>query len=225
MIRGIHHTSISTQDFERLVAFYRDVVGLELVASYGWDRTSPDAENLDKIVGLKGSSTESALFRTGNTHLEIFRYVTPVGKQPIPDRPACDAGLTHVAFDVIDILPNTTGSGRREFRFTRSLRPLASSARPTAVTLMETSSSFRRSWTRAIRSRWRTFFRTLENRHAKRACVGFGVHFNVQWGAKRRFAQTSARTSEPGSEPASTTAHEGPLMRSESKASIGKEQR
>jgi catechol 2,3-dioxygenase-like lactoylglutathione lyase family enzyme len=37
MIRGIHHTSISTQDFERLVAFYRDVVGLELIASYGWD--------------------------------------------------------------------------------------------------------------------------------------------------------------------------------------------
>src|ERR1700729_3813760 len=77
MIRGIHHTSISTQDFERLVAFYRDVVGLELIASYGWDRTSPDADNLDKIVGLKGSSTQSALFRVGNTHLEIFRYVTP----------------------------------------------------------------------------------------------------------------------------------------------------
>jgi catechol 2,3-dioxygenase-like lactoylglutathione lyase family enzyme len=80
MIRGIHHTSISTQDFERLVAFYRDVVGLELVASYGWDRTSPDAESLDKIVGLKGSSTQSALFRAGNTHLEIFRYVTPSGR-------------------------------------------------------------------------------------------------------------------------------------------------
>ena len=103
MIRGIHHTSISTQDFERLVAFYRDVVGLELIASYGWDRTSPDAENLDKIVGLKGSSTQSALFRVGNTHLEIFRYVTPVGKDSIANRPACDAGLTHVAFDVIDI--------------------------------------------------------------------------------------------------------------------------
>lgn len=62
MIRGIHHTSISTQDFERLVAFYRDVVGLELIASYGWDRTSPDAENLDKIVGLKGSCTNRPCF-------------------------------------------------------------------------------------------------------------------------------------------------------------------
>src|ERR1700678_1601627 len=71
MIRGIHHTSISTQDLERLVAFYRDVVGLELIAPYGWDRPSPDAENLDRIVGLKGSSTQSALFRVGNTHLEI----------------------------------------------------------------------------------------------------------------------------------------------------------
>src|ERR1700734_566006 len=103
MIRGIHHTSISTQNFERLVAFYRDVVGLELVASYGWDRTSPDAENLDKIVGLKGSSTQSALFRAGNTHLENLRYVPPAGKHPTPDRPACDAGLPLVAFPVIDI--------------------------------------------------------------------------------------------------------------------------
>ncbi|HEV7480306.1 MAG TPA: VOC family protein, partial [Roseiarcus sp.] len=58
---------------------------------------------LDKIVGLKGSSTQSALFRVGNTHLEIFRYVTPAGKDPIANRPACDAELTHVAFDVIDI--------------------------------------------------------------------------------------------------------------------------
>ena len=103
MIRGIHHTSISTQDFDRLVAFYRDTVGLALIASYGWDRSSPDAENLDKIVGLKGSTTRSALFRAGNTHLEIFQYLTPDGKGPIANRPACDAGLTHVAFDVVDI--------------------------------------------------------------------------------------------------------------------------
>ena len=98
MIRGIHHTSISTQDFDRLVAFYRDTVGLELIASYGWDRSSPDAENLDKIVGLKGSTTRSALFRAGNTHLEIFQYLTPDGKGPIANRPACDAGLTPRGF-------------------------------------------------------------------------------------------------------------------------------
>lgn len=47
---------------------------------------------------------KSALFRAGNTHLEIFRYITPVGKDPIVNRPACDAGVTHVAFDVVDIL-------------------------------------------------------------------------------------------------------------------------
>jgi catechol 2,3-dioxygenase-like lactoylglutathione lyase family enzyme len=84
MIRGIHHTSISTQDLDRLVAFYRDTIGLELIASYGWDRSSSDAENLDKIVGLKGSTTRSALFRAGNTHLEIFQYLTPDGKGRSP---------------------------------------------------------------------------------------------------------------------------------------------
>jgi catechol 2,3-dioxygenase-like lactoylglutathione lyase family enzyme len=103
MIRGIHHTSISTQDFDRLVHFYRDIVGLEFVASYDWDPNSSDIAKLDKIVGLKGSATRTALLRAGNTHLEIFQYLSPKGKVGDPARPACDAGLTHVAFDVVDI--------------------------------------------------------------------------------------------------------------------------
>ena len=103
MIRGIHHTSISTQNFDRLVHFYRDIVGLEFVASYDWDTNSPDIEKLDKIVELKGSATRSALLRAGNTHIEIFQYLSPKGKTGDPARPACDAGLTHVAFDVVDI--------------------------------------------------------------------------------------------------------------------------
>ena len=103
MIRGIHHTSISTQEFDRLVHFYRDIVGLAFVASYDWDTSSPDHDKLDRIVGLKGSATRSALLRAGNTYLEIFQYLSPKGKVGDPARPACDAGLTHVAFDVVDI--------------------------------------------------------------------------------------------------------------------------
>lgn len=103
MIRGVHHTSISTQNFDRLVHFYRDIIGLEFVASYDWDTNSPDRDKLDSIVGLPGSATRTALLRAGNTHVEIFQYLTPKGKDGDPRRPACDAGLTHVAFDVVDI--------------------------------------------------------------------------------------------------------------------------
>ena len=31
MIRGVHHVAISTPNLERIVAFYRDVVGAEVV--------------------------------------------------------------------------------------------------------------------------------------------------------------------------------------------------
>jgi len=103
MIRGVHHTSFSTNDFDRLVHFYRDVIGLEFVASYDWGPGSEDLDKLDKIVGLKQSATRTALLRAGNTHIEIFQYLNPKGKAGTPNRPACDVGLTHVAFDVVDI--------------------------------------------------------------------------------------------------------------------------
>ena len=103
MIRGIHHTSFSTQNFDRLVHFYRDIIGLEFVASYDWDEHAPEHDKLDRIVGLKKSATRTALLRAGNTHIEIFEYRNPKGKDNEPNRPACDAGLTHVAFDVVDI--------------------------------------------------------------------------------------------------------------------------
>ena len=103
MIRGVHHTSFSTNNFDRLVHFYRDVIGLPFVASYDWGADSPDIEGLDKIVGLKNSVTRTALLRAGNTHIEIFQYLNPKGNDAVANRPACDVGLTHVAFDVVDI--------------------------------------------------------------------------------------------------------------------------
>jgi catechol 2,3-dioxygenase-like lactoylglutathione lyase family enzyme len=43
------------------------------------------------------------LFFAPNTHVKIFQYLNPKGKDNEPNRPACDAGVTHVAFDVVDI--------------------------------------------------------------------------------------------------------------------------
>ena len=100
MIRGVHHISISTNDFDRLLHFYRDVIGLPFAVSYDWDRGSTDA---DKVVGLQDSAVKTALLRAGNTFVEIFHYTSPKGKDPIPNRPACDAGLTHICFDVLDV--------------------------------------------------------------------------------------------------------------------------
>jgi len=46
---------------------------------------------------------EQLYLRAGNTFVEIFQYLNPVGKDSIPNRPACDAGITHICFDVINV--------------------------------------------------------------------------------------------------------------------------
>ncbi len=100
MIRGVHHISISTNNFDEMLHFYRDLIGLPFAASYDWDIGSKIP---DKVTGLKDSAVRTALLRAGNTFVEIFQYTNPVGKDPIPNRPACDAGLTHICFDVLDV--------------------------------------------------------------------------------------------------------------------------
>jgi catechol 2,3-dioxygenase-like lactoylglutathione lyase family enzyme len=100
MIRGIHHTAISTGNLERLLGFYRDVLGFDVVMEGGWESGS---EAIDQIVGLKGSSAKSAMLRASNTHIEIFEYTSPPPKPGDPSRPVCDHGYTHFCLEVEDI--------------------------------------------------------------------------------------------------------------------------
>jgi catechol 2,3-dioxygenase-like lactoylglutathione lyase family enzyme len=50
MFRGIHHTALSTPDFDRALRFYRDVIGLEECTGFDWPVGS---HGLDKIVELQ----------------------------------------------------------------------------------------------------------------------------------------------------------------------------
>jgi len=100
MIRGVHHVSISTNDFDRLVYFYRDLIGLPFATSFDWEAGNDAA---DRVVGLADSAVRTALLRAGNTFVEIFQYLNPPGKDGDPRPRACDAGLTHICFDVVDI--------------------------------------------------------------------------------------------------------------------------
>lgn len=100
MIRGIHHVAISTGDIDRLIAFYRDVIGMELVRESGW---AAGSDEVDAIVGLKDSSARSAKLRLGNAYLELFQFLTPEGAPQAGDRPVNDHGYTHFCLDVVGI--------------------------------------------------------------------------------------------------------------------------
>jgi len=89
---------MNTADLARLVAFYRDVVGFEVVAEGEWQQ----AELIDEVVGLKGSAAKQAMLRAGNCYLEIFEYASPDARGSEPLRP-CDRGYTHLCLDVTDV--------------------------------------------------------------------------------------------------------------------------
>lgn len=99
MIRAMHHISLATDDLDRFVAFYRDLLGFQL------DRISaipPGWEPFENIVGMRNVTGKVAQFNLGNMNMEVFCYSDPKPR-PGERRPACDVGIRHIAFDVQDI--------------------------------------------------------------------------------------------------------------------------
>jgi catechol 2,3-dioxygenase-like lactoylglutathione lyase family enzyme len=100
MIRGIHHTAISTRDLQRSLGFYRDLLGFEQIFTSEWECGS---EAADKITGLKDSSAKVVMLKAGNACVELFEYSSPPPRPGDANRPACDHGITHLCLDVRDI--------------------------------------------------------------------------------------------------------------------------
>jgi catechol 2,3-dioxygenase-like lactoylglutathione lyase family enzyme len=99
VIRGIHHVGLSTPDLDRLLEFYRDVMGFEVVMSTQWR----DREIVDRMVGLQGSAARQVMLKAGNAFLELFEYESPTPRPAVADRNPADHGYTHFCIDVVDI--------------------------------------------------------------------------------------------------------------------------
>jgi catechol 2,3-dioxygenase-like lactoylglutathione lyase family enzyme len=76
VIRGIHHTAISTPDIDRAIAFYRDLLGFEVLVNGAWQR---GVESVDTLIGLKDSAARMAMLKKN------------------------DHGLTHICLNVTDL--------------------------------------------------------------------------------------------------------------------------
>jgi len=100
MIRAIHHAAISTGNLERALAFYRDVLGFEVLVDAGWPSGT---ELVDRITGLKDSSARWVVLKVGNAIIELFQYESPPPKQGDPNRRVCDHGIAHISLDVTDV--------------------------------------------------------------------------------------------------------------------------
>ena len=89
-----HHMGIQVADLERSIAFYRDILGFEVV--FQWN---PQAEYIRTIVGYPGVDIHAAILRMPgdtNVFLEILEYRN-VEKTPVDTRTA-NPGTAHLAF-------------------------------------------------------------------------------------------------------------------------------
>ena len=97
-IIGLGHTSLTVSSLERSIAFYRDLLGLELVATI--DRSAPW---IAEMTGLEGASLHIAVLRwPGQEHmLELIEYETPTGTHT--PQATNDVGCPHLGFRVDEI--------------------------------------------------------------------------------------------------------------------------
>ncbi len=99
MIRGIHHIAVHVRDFDRMVTFYREAFGFEIVGEeFSWSND----EFIDTIVDVPGSAARGAMLRAGTCYMEMFQYSAPEPASDTPLQPY-DKGYTHFCVDATDI--------------------------------------------------------------------------------------------------------------------------
>lgn len=96
--KGIHHVAISVPSLAAAKAFYVDKLGLTQVDE---SALPPSAEG-DRVTGLNNAHCSLLMLHAGNVFLEIFEFHSPTPKTQ-ENRPVCDHGYTHLAFEVEDI--------------------------------------------------------------------------------------------------------------------------
>ncbi len=100
MINGIHHTALSVKDMDRSLAFYRDLLGLEVEMDRSWENAGPTG---DAILRVKGTAARQTMLKVGNAYIELFQFNKPEPASMAEDRPVIDRGITHVCLDVTDV--------------------------------------------------------------------------------------------------------------------------
>lgn len=101
-LRGVFHFSFTVSDLDRSVAFYRDLLGLELVHTQEQDNAYTR-----RLVGFPGAVLRVAQLavpgqpRGISTHdLELVEYVRPEGVRR--EGRINDPGAAHLAFTITD---------------------------------------------------------------------------------------------------------------------------
>lgn len=111
MFTRVEHVGMSVRDIDAAIAFYRDVIGAEVVL----DRVFGD--ELGEVIGVERTQARIVHMRLGDTIVELFHYREPQGRERRPDFGPADLGLTHIGFSVTDFWGTCRHLQERGVRF------------------------------------------------------------------------------------------------------------
>ena len=91
-----HHVGITVRDLDRAIAFYRDVLGLDVIATFSVGGTA-----FATGVGVDGASAEFAHLDAGDVRLELVTYEPKGASRASPQ--VNQPGAAHVGLSVDDL--------------------------------------------------------------------------------------------------------------------------
>ncbi len=97
-VTRLHHTGYTVSDLDRSLAFYRDLLGCEVVATQ-----EKRGGYLAEIVGYPNAHVRMAHLRAPDSRhiIELFQYLTPQTEHPRLE--PCNVGTAHMSFLVDDL--------------------------------------------------------------------------------------------------------------------------
>ena len=96
--KGIHHIAISVPSLAEAKVFYVEKLGFTVADEAHLSPT----EDGDNVLALENADSHVLMVKAGNLFLEIFEFHNPAPNTQV-NRPVCDHGYTHLAFEVEDI--------------------------------------------------------------------------------------------------------------------------
>jgi len=96
MFKRADHVAISVKDMEKVITFYRDIIGMEKVFDREFD------VDMGRLIGVKGTKVRIVHMKLDDSVVELFDYEHPKGRDPRPNPSQSDYGLIHIGFIVED---------------------------------------------------------------------------------------------------------------------------
>ena len=104
MITGLAHTAVCVPDVEAAVAWYRDVLGLEVLSPpYPIEGPAIEQDMGELVPGVRLKGAIVGFRDGGDRVLELLEYPGLGGRERPPDASLTDHGLTHVGLVCDDI--------------------------------------------------------------------------------------------------------------------------